>query len=224
MIPCRSALQTAVPASLEKRLEIVAAIRAFAAQDENDRRGKQAEIAALRRDCALLRRSLPGLLHEAIAEAWRECDPRLRSHVIKYDPDQPRVPAGRPEGGKWTNEDAGQPSNGSNDEAGPHGDALPVDYGAADVGTRTDAENDNLTSGQTCRRAYAIGMARVRVKSSLSAEDYLTARYQLAGALGLCLNYANEMHPVPREGVFVEFFGTGAVIFRRGRAPYYRSF
>lgn len=91
MISYRSSRETVVPASLEKRLEIVAAIRALATQDNEQLRQRQLDISALRRDCELLRRSLAGLVQEAIAQARRECDPRLRSYVIKYSSDQPRV-------------------------------------------------------------------------------------------------------------------------------------
>ena len=132
MTPYRSSLQTAVPVSLEKRLEIVNAIRALAAQDESDQLGKRrADIAALRRDFEKLR--------EEVLELWRRCEPRLRSYVIKFSPDQPRVSAGNPDGGQWTNE--GESTSPSSPTIGSRLDSAsrPAQYVALDTGIRTDA-------------------------------------------------------------------------------------
>ena len=50
---------------------------------------------------------------------------------IKYSPDQPRVPRGKPGGGQWTSEDEGE-------EDDPLPDALAKPYGVAPDGTPID--------------------------------------------------------------------------------------
>ncbi len=149
MIPYKSPLLTAVPQTLEKRLEIMNAIRALAVRDDALLRQRQAEIAAARRDFELLRHSLPGLLRQAIEEARRDCDLRLRSHVIKYSPDQPRVPAGDPDGGQWTSE-GGAPADASDfaddepdDTSGPG-----AQYAALDTGTQSDTPDGVPSNSQ----------------------------------------------------------------------------
>jgi len=95
MIPYKSPLLTAVPRTLEKRLEITNAMRALTAQDGDDQLYKRrAEIATMRRDLEKIRQD--------VLELWRRWEPRARSYVIKYSPDQPRVPADNPDGGQWT--------------------------------------------------------------------------------------------------------------------------
>lgn len=156
-----SSRETVVPTLLEKRLEIATAIRALAAQDENDRHRRKTEITALRRDCELLRRSLPGLIQEAIAEARRDCDPRLRSYVIKYSPDQPRVSAGNPDGGQWTSEGGSGASTASTNSSEPAARSRPTQYAALDNGTRTDAisgASDVQVAAGSGRPGYPIDL------------------------------------------------------------------
>ncbi len=77
MIPYKSPLLTAVPQSLEKRLEIMNAIRTLTAPDGDDQvRKRQADIAALRRDLEEIR--------EGVLDLWRQSEPWSRSYVIKY--------------------------------------------------------------------------------------------------------------------------------------------
>jgi len=86
---CRPTVLMALPQSLERQLDIVRAARALAVHDNDSLVLKRREqIAALRRDIAWI-----ALMLE---ELKRACDPRLRSHVVKYSSDQPRVPAGNP--------------------------------------------------------------------------------------------------------------------------------
>ncbi len=120
-------LATAVPRTPEVRFEIAKAIQALAAQDEDERlRQRRATLASLRREL--------GEIALALQELRRACDPRLRSYVLKYSPDQPRVPAGNPDGGQWTSDD-GTPSN-----VGTH-------YGALDIVTQTSVSgSDHLSS------------------------------------------------------------------------------
>ncbi len=97
MIPYKAHRPTAVPKTLETRLEIMKAIRTLAARHEDEQlRQRRADIVALRRDCEQVAQSL--------RELWREWQPRARSYVLKYNPDESRVPAGNPDGGQWTSE------------------------------------------------------------------------------------------------------------------------
>ena len=148
MIPYRSLVLTAVPRSLEKRLEIVNAIRALVADDDNDPiRKRRAEIAALRRDFEKLR--------EEVLDLWRRCEPRARSYVIKYNPDQPRVPAGNPDGGQWTSEGADTPR----DAVG-----VQVAAGSGRPGYPIDLQEEEARGGHT------IGAHVGRSESSLLFE------------------------------------------------------
>jgi len=122
--------------------------------------------------------------------------------VQKYSPDQPRVPAGNPDGGQWTSE-------------GENG----AQYAAYEA-ENDDAANDNLTPEQICRQAYSNGLTWTRL-NTINPEKYLDARYQLTSALELCLNLVNGVRPVSRGGDFVYFYGDGLVIFRPGQAPIY---
>ena len=162
MIPCRSCFATAVPRTPEVRLKIAEAIRAFMAH-ENDE-----PLPGWCTSLAPLRRGL-GETALALQELKRECDPRLRSHVLKYNPDQPRVPAGNPDGGQWTNADASGASGVSN-ENGNRQNSEPrnvVDDGSG------NATNDNVRPEQICRQAYADGLAGVRRNPSLNPAEYL---------------------------------------------------
>lgn len=62
------------------------------------------------------------------------------------------------------------------------------------------------------------------MNSSLSPTAYFNARYQLAFALDLCLNLVNDVRPISPGGSFVEFFGSGTVIFRPGKPAFYVPF
>src|ERR1700730_4920962 len=98
MIAPRSRILMAVPQTLQAHLEIAKAIRTLAAQDERERLERRAELAAIRYDCEAIA--------EALHEAFRECAFVLRSKLRKagYNPNEPRVPAGNPNGGEWTTE------------------------------------------------------------------------------------------------------------------------
>lgn len=61
-------------------------------------RQRRAEIAAIRRDLDALIRDVCKLGEELPALAMAE----LQSELKKYSPEQPRVPAGNPDGGQWT--------------------------------------------------------------------------------------------------------------------------
>jgi hypothetical protein len=56
-----------------------------------------------------LRDAILGMERAAAEERFYLAAHRLRSYLIetRYRPDQPRVPAGNPEGGQWTNDGGG---------------------------------------------------------------------------------------------------------------------
>ena len=134
MIPYKWPVLTAVP-PLEKRLEIVQAMQELSEQIEADRhRRQQAEIDARRR---LIEQIVP-----TVHELWCRCHPLARSYVLKYSPDQPRVPAGSPQGGEWTSEGGSESSSESTTRFGAADDGTSnsgTQYAALDTGTRTDA-------------------------------------------------------------------------------------
>jgi hypothetical protein len=94
---------SAVPPTLHARLEIAKAIRTLAGPDEDELlRQRRSEIVAIRRDLEALTRDIRKLGEEWLALAKAE----LRVALKKYSADQPRVPAGNPDGGQWTTEGA----------------------------------------------------------------------------------------------------------------------
>jgi hypothetical protein len=112
MIPFKSPLLLTVPPTLEKRLEALAALRTLQAQDEELVRQRRAAIAALRRDADKLQRDFPVFLR------WFETERAEVRRLLKYNPDEPRVPAGQSGGGQWTKDgNAGGPSIASADGA-----------------------------------------------------------------------------------------------------------
>lgn len=86
-----SRVLAAVPQHWPVRNEIAKAADALLAQiAEENHVHRRSELAALRRDFELL------------AESFREICRGLCK--AGYDPNEPRVPAGRPDGGQWTKE------------------------------------------------------------------------------------------------------------------------
>ena len=133
MIPYKSPLLTAVPQTLEKRLEIVDAIRALAARDDDERLSKRrAELASIRREL--------GELAQALQKIRRDCDPRLRSYVMKYSFGQPRVRAGNPDGGQWTSEGGSDSEDSAGESANDSGSADGMDD--ASVGPDSAGESN----------------------------------------------------------------------------------
>jgi hypothetical protein len=92
-----------VPPTLEKQREALEAFRTLASQDDEAIRQRRAEIAAIRRDLDDLRRFIDAFRRQATEEVRTEILKELKAQ--KYSPDQPRVPAGSPHGGEWTNGD-----------------------------------------------------------------------------------------------------------------------
>ena len=101
MNPYGPRILTAVPQTLHTQLEIAKAIRTLAGPDEDELlRQRRAEIAAIRRDLDALARGVRKLGEELPALVMAE----LQSELKKYSPDQPRVPAGNRDGGRWVGE------------------------------------------------------------------------------------------------------------------------
>jgi hypothetical protein len=95
-----SRILTAVPQAWPVRLEIAKGIHALTIQEEEEKqRRRRNELAAIRRDCELL------------AEAIREACGELCK--AGFDQDEPRVPAGNPDGGQWTREGGSEASSAS---------------------------------------------------------------------------------------------------------------
>ena len=86
---------SAVPRPLHTQLEIAKAIRTLVGPDEDELlRQRRDEIAAIRRDLDVLVRDVRNLGEELPALVMAE----LQSELRKYSADQPRVPAGNPDG------------------------------------------------------------------------------------------------------------------------------
>jgi hypothetical protein len=101
-------LLTLVPQAWPVRAEIVKAINTLAGRVEEEQQlRRHAELAAIRRDCELL------------AEGIREF--RRALHKAGFNRDEPRVPAGNPDGGQWTS-DGG---NNTSDDISVLSDAAP---------------------------------------------------------------------------------------------------
>jgi hypothetical protein len=79
---------TAVPQTVQARLELAKAIRTLAAQDEEEKLLGRVDIATVP--------SAGELAAEIVREFCRELS------KAGFNPDEPRVPAGNPEGGQWT--------------------------------------------------------------------------------------------------------------------------
>jgi hypothetical protein len=83
-----SCLLYAVPRTLEKRLEIAQAIKTLGAIEKWQQVEPNAATANLRAE------------YDLIAEIVQDALQILRKAT--FNPDEPRVPAGNPDGGRWT--------------------------------------------------------------------------------------------------------------------------
>jgi hypothetical protein len=92
--------ESAVPRTLHAQLEIAKAIRTLMAPDDAEPlRRRRAELAAMRGELEAIKRDL----QKAGAECLALVKAELRAALAKkYNPDQPRVPAGNRDGGQWT--------------------------------------------------------------------------------------------------------------------------
>jgi hypothetical protein len=99
----------AVPNTLHARLEIADAIGKLNTADQEDWAQRRREaLIALRRDVEKLREELRTVSRDFLTLFLTE----LRK--AGFNPDEPRVPAGNPQGGQWTKEgDSGSADRGS---------------------------------------------------------------------------------------------------------------
>lgn len=104
-----SHIQYAVPQTLHARLDIATAIRALAAAD-NQCFERSVTLVKVQRDF--------DLIAEIVRDTWQILA------KSGYDPNEPRVPAGNPDGGQWTEEGGGTQSGGSGEVLS---DATPED-------------------------------------------------------------------------------------------------
>jgi hypothetical protein len=154
MKPPLPRILSAVPPTLHARLEIAKAIRALAGPDEDELlRQRRAELAAIRRDLEALSRDIRKAGEEWLALAKAE----LREALKKYSPDQPRVPAGNPDGGQWTTGDGGSGSPSSSSGAASDEPGHPTRYAARDTGTRTDATTAGGAPVETVHHSGKLG-------------------------------------------------------------------
>jgi hypothetical protein len=94
----------AVPQTWQTHLEIAKAIRTLAAQHEERQPQRRIEIAPPLNTRALAANIVREIFHE------------LRK--VNFNPDEPRVPAGNPDGGQWTSDGGNGTSTSSSDNAG----------------------------------------------------------------------------------------------------------
>jgi len=99
----------AVPQTLPVRLEIAKAIRALAAQDEEERLQRRAELISTPN----ARELILGIVRNVFRDL-RKAD---------FNPDEPRVPVGNADGGQWTAEG----ENGNSSDSRVLSDATPDD-------------------------------------------------------------------------------------------------
>jgi hypothetical protein len=146
MTSTKQRIATVAPPTLQKQLEVLAAARALLGEEDEAARWRRAEIGALRREC--------GELILLAQELWRQYDPRLRSHVIRYNPDQPRVPGGSSHGGQWTSVGSGSAidTGGAPAATAPSGSQRGQQYAQADLGTRTDATDGGNVSAAAAQQ------------------------------------------------------------------------
>jgi hypothetical protein len=102
MIPHKSHILPELPQSLERRLKLIETLARHTAQEHRAPPvNKAAPHACTERYGPTIRETYPEL-----AALWQWL-------ILKYSPDQPRVPAGNTGGGQWTKEDASSSPNDS---------------------------------------------------------------------------------------------------------------
>jgi hypothetical protein len=143
--------EKAVPRTLHAQLEIAKAMRMLMAPDDDELLyQRRAEIAAIRGELEAIKRDFQKAGEECLALVKAE----LRAALAKkYNPDQPRVPAGNRDGGQWTSGGEGVAGSGeaphlsdnnTNDVPGAR-----VRYAQADTNTATDVTSSGNASVTT---------------------------------------------------------------------------
>jgi hypothetical protein len=116
------------PPTLEKQLETLRAACTLLAQERGDAAGRRAE------EIAALRHRAVDLAVQQVEELRRQLDPRLRSHVIRDDADQPAALKASPDDPKHPGWPAGSPDGRGGKFRPKDGDdgaapVIPVQYG-----------------------------------------------------------------------------------------------
>jgi hypothetical protein len=113
MIPYKSPLATAVPQSVEVRLEILKAAQTLTENGEDRLRERRRAIASIRHDLEEITQDFLKLS--------RGLRPQIREALRKYgyNPNEPRIPKYNPGGGEWTRVAASDDSNEASDAAEP---------------------------------------------------------------------------------------------------------
>ena len=160
--------------------------------DEQFRR-QRADIAALRRSCEQFALS--------VYDLWRECEPRARSYVMKYSPDQPRVPGGNPDGGQWTSGDGDGAStnSASSSDVGPDRVSNPdMRYASLEPGsTRTDAPAIGGVPSNDTRSTPAGPIDSTgKLDAPYASGDSYDGRTKLASISASSIPADDPMHPV----------------------------
>ena len=102
MKPPLPRILSAVPRTLHAQFEITKAIHTLMAPHEEELlRQRRAEIACLRGELEAIKRNFQKAGEECLALLKAEMRTALAK---KYNPNQPRVPAGNSDGGQWTSE------------------------------------------------------------------------------------------------------------------------
>jgi hypothetical protein len=101
MRPNVSRIAITPPPTYEKRLEVMTTFCALVAEDNKQLAWRRAEVTALRCELEEIKRDLRRAHRDWVSQT----PSAIRARILKYDPDQPRIPAGNPDGGEWTTGD-----------------------------------------------------------------------------------------------------------------------
>jgi hypothetical protein len=176
MNPYRPYRLSAVPRTLHTQLEIAKAIRTLAGPDEDELlRQRRDEIAAIRRELDVLARGVRKLAEELPALVMAE----LRSELKKYSPDQPRVPAGNSDGGRWTSGSkagADAPSTSPSSSDAKSGGGQPTN-GVAQQTTRVAARRISPAREAECEAQYAADVFQCKMVGLMACYAQAALRY-----------------------------------------------
>ena len=143
--------ESAVPQAPHAQLEIAKAMRMLMAPDDDELlRRRRAEIAAIRGELEAIKRDFQKAGEECLALAKTG----LRAALVKkYNPDQPRVPAGNRDGGQWASGGEGVAGSGEasrlSDDSTNDVPGARVRYAQADTNTATDITSSGNASVTT---------------------------------------------------------------------------
>jgi hypothetical protein len=155
----RSRIPTAVPQMWQTHLEIAKAVRRLAAQESGEQLQCRAEVHGY---------FDPGSIDKIVRELWREM------RKAGFNPDEPRVPAGQTEGGRWTKQGMGDANAATAEIAGVgHNQGPPLN--------EPPEVPPEVPLTAKARNAFLKAAARWLIRASLEATlggpvgDYLVA-------------------------------------------------